>query len=78
MLFFSKAKIRIFKDRDVIVEGLWKDYTPRIRHFFESNDIVGTIHHRFGRIVFSSSIDPRRHQRIRNFLINECSIQGKH
>ncbi len=76
MLFLSEAKISIRSPSDVYVEGGWKRYETSIVHFLQDLGLSkGTIRLRFGRYVFSSSVDPEVHQQLRNFLVNECRIR---
>lgn len=75
MLILSTAKITIRGLGQVQVEGPWQRHEAAIRLFLSELGLTsGTIRLRFGRHRFSSAIPSELHQRLRNFLVNECPI----
>lgn len=79
MLILSTALIRIKTapggSKAITVEGKWEQYATRIRQWFEDLGIEsGTVRVRFGKIIFGG-IPENLHQRIRNFLVNECPLR---
>lgn len=79
MLIVSTAVIRFrrtSKGVDIMVEGDWEPYKTRILHWFGDLPLKrATVRLRWGRIIFSGVPD-ELHQRIRNFLFNECPVKG--
>lgn len=75
-LWLSKAKITVRKAGEVRVEGWLDRYSARIKGFMEELGLSHvTIRHRSGRYRFSSGVDVRTQQKIRNFLVNECPFR---
>ena len=78
MLILSRAKISIRGVGRAVVEGGLAPHTGKIVAFLQDLGLKsGTVHHRFGRYVFSRDIDPGAGQRLRNFLVNECPMKDR-
>lgn len=76
MLILSKAKITVGGPGEVIVEGAWAEHRARIADFVGALGIEqGSVRLRFGSVVFSREIPEAKHQRFRNFLVNECPVR---
>lgn len=73
MLILSDAKLTI-RGGTVRVEGAWARHAGRIQAFVKDLGLTaGTVRRRGGRHLFSRHIPEMAHQRLRNFLVNECS-----
>ncbi len=76
VLILSQAKLTVYRDGLVRVEGKLEPYRSRITRYVREHGIRDiTVRLRDGRLVFPRSVSPRTRKKLKTFLSLECPVQ---